>query len=210
MKPMFEPAMTELKPRPAQEFEKLTLCFVEQLYRLAYSRVGNAQDAEDIVQDTYIKAYRSFNGFRFEISVKNWLSQILLNTVRDHFRKGLRTVPTSNIDDVLDDDAAQPIDCSPEQRMCDEEIDPSLAKALTSLPENLLVPLLLREIHDATYEEIAHILDIPKGTVMSRLFRARALLRKRLSARKPTLELVSAFVAAPLAPEDSRGYVHEL
>jgi len=202
--------MSDPKHRPEHEFEEQTLCYVEQLFRLAYSRVANAQDAEDIVQDTYLKAYKGFSKFRFETSIKNWLSQILLNTVRDHFRKGSRTIATMNIEDMLDDDGDQPIDCSPEQQMCEDEIDPALMQALLSIPENLLIPLLLREIHDATYEEIASILDVPKGTVMSRLFRARAQLRKRLGSRNETRGLAVSVPAVPISSDESRGFAHEV
>ncbi|MBA3993198.1 MAG: hypothetical protein C0469_06690 [Cyanobacteria bacterium DS2.3.42] len=68
----------------------------------------------------------------------------------------------------------------PEERLSDSALHPELRKALSTLPEQVLVPLLLREIDDATYEEIAQILEVPMGTVMSRLFRARQLLRKKL------------------------------
>lgn len=71
-------------------------------------------------------------------------------------------------------------EAGPEERLSNSELHPELRKALSTLPEQLLVPLLLREIDDATYEEIAQILEVPMGTVMSRLFRARKLLRKKL------------------------------
>ena len=141
--------------------------------------MGNADDAEDIVQETCLKAYKSFHTFRGQTSIKNWLSRILINTVRDHFRKGGRTVETVELDDSIESDEmlAEP---GPEELLCNSEIHPELMKALSALPEQLLVPLLLREIDDATYEEMAQILDVPIGTVMSRLFRARKLMRKKL------------------------------
>lgn len=160
-------------------FEELALQHAEPLFRLAFSRVGNAHDTEDILQETYIKAYKNFDDFRHETSVKNWLSKILINTVRDHFRRGGRTVETVEWDDTheLNETLIQP---GPEHGICEFEIHPEVLKALSTLPEQLQIPLLLREIDEASYEEIAQILDVPKGTVMSRLFRARALLRKKL------------------------------
>jgi RNA polymerase sigma-70 factor (ECF subfamily) len=166
------------KPLEAN-FEELALYFAEPLYRLAFARVGNAEDAEDIVQETYLKAHRNFHTFRHETSIKNWLSQILINTVRDHFRKGGRSVETVEWDDSLESEEML-AEAGPEERLCKSDCHPELMKALSALPEQLLVPLLLREIDDATYEEIAQILEVPKGTVMSRLFRARKLLRKKL------------------------------
>jgi len=102
---------------------------------------------------------------------------ILVNTINDHRRKGLRVVATVDISDLEEDSACQPNQLGPEEVLCNEEIDPSLSRALSSIPEIFLTPLLLREIQDATYEEIAQTLAVPVGTVMSRLFRARALLR---------------------------------
>ncbi len=171
-----------------ESFEELALQFVEPLYRLAFARVGNADDAEDIVQETYLKAYKNFQAFRGETSLKNWLSQILINTVRDHFRKGGRMVETVEWDDSIESDEmlAEP---GPEERLSHCELYPELRKALSDLPEQLLAPLLLREIDDATYEEIAQILEVPMGTVMSRLFRARKLLREKLCNPQKTAVL---------------------
>lgn len=168
-----------------KEFEKLTLCHVESLYRLAYARVGSRHDAEDIVQETYLKAFRSFNRFSHRTNIKNWLSQILINTIRDHFRKSLRSISTVDIDDALEDwsGATTP---GPEEEICNFEVDAALQQALRAMPEQLVIPLLLREIHDATYDEIARVLDIPPGTVMSRLYRARSLLRRNLLSRDTT------------------------
>lgn len=169
------------KKPPEDSFEELALHYAEPLYRLAYARVGNADDAEDIVQETFLKAYKNFPGFRHESSLKNWLSRILINTVRDHFRKSGRKVETVEWDESIeleaDETLSQP---GPDEALCKFDIHPDLMKALRSLPEQLLLPLILREIDDASYEEIAQILEVPKGTVMSRLFRARALLRKKL------------------------------
>ncbi|PZM84458.1 MAG: RNA polymerase sigma factor RpoE [Candidatus Melainabacteria bacterium] len=171
--------MISSKPLTDANFEELALSHSEPLFRLAFARVGNAHDAEDILQETFIKAYRNFKDFRYEASFKNWLSKILINTIRDHFRKSGRSVETVEWDDAieLDETLTEP---GPEHVLCDCEVHPELMTALSTLPEQLQVPLLLREIDEASYEEIAQILDVPKGTVMSRLFRARALLRKKL------------------------------
>lgn len=163
-----------------RQFEELTFGYLDQLFRNAYARLGNRHDAEDIVQETYLKAYRAFGTFKNGTSVKNWLTQILVNNVRDHFRKASRTVQTVDIAEGLGEITEEPVQIGPEQEICDGEIDPSLASALRSMPDTCLAPLLLREIHEASYHEIATILDIPMGTVMSRLSRARALLRKKL------------------------------
>ncbi|MGH9547812.1 MAG: sigma-70 family RNA polymerase sigma factor, partial [Terriglobales bacterium] len=130
------------------------------------------------------KAYRAFGTFSRKTSVKNWLTAILINAVRDHLRKNARTISTIDFGNDQDNGESlyEPTTRSPEQELCDNAIDPALIAALKSMPEEFLVPLLLREIQDASYEEIAKILEIPQGTVMSRLSRARALLRKKLLA----------------------------
>jgi RNA polymerase sigma-70 factor (ECF subfamily) len=165
-----------------QEFEDSTFCFLEQLFRLAYARVGNTQDAEDLLQETYLKAYRSFSTLRKQTRIKSWLTQILINTISDYRRKEMRALTTIDIDAMPDDVPVSYSQIGPEEQLCRDEIDPALVRALKAIPESFLIPLLLREIQEATYEEIAHVLDIPKGTVMSRLSRARALLRKNLGS----------------------------
>jgi RNA polymerase sigma-70 factor (ECF subfamily) len=172
--------MKQIKQPFNCQFEETTFCYMEQLFRLAYSRIGNTQDAEDIVQETYLKAYRAYGGLRQRESIKSWLTRILLNTVRDYQRKGMRSVSTVDISDMEEDSVHEPSQIGPEEQLCRDEIDPSLFKALQAIPVTFLTPLLLREIYGATYDEIADTLDIPVGTVMSRLFRARCLLRNAL------------------------------
>jgi RNA polymerase sigma-70 factor (ECF subfamily) len=162
------------------EFEDLTFCYMEQLFRLAYARVGNFDDAQDILQETYIKAYRSFRTLRQHSYSKRWLTQILMNTIHDHLRKCKRLIPTVDLEEMPENVFAA-VTVGPDEEFCRGEIDPDLQKALNAIPEIFLTPLLLREIQDASYEEIAQILKIPTGTVMSRLSRARALLRKLLT-----------------------------
>lgn len=174
--------MKQVQHRFDHEFEKSTFSYMEQLFRLAYSRVGNKQDAEDIVQETYLKAWRSYASLRQSESVKSWLTRILINTARDYQRKEIRTARTITLSDLGEDSLLEPQQAGPEEELSQDEIDPSLLQALRSIPEIFLTPLLLREIHDSTYEEIAQILDIPIGTVMSRLFRGRSLLRSALCA----------------------------
>ncbi|HEY9760405.1 MAG TPA: RNA polymerase sigma factor [Oculatellaceae cyanobacterium] len=171
-----------------KNFEAYTYEFLEPLYRLAYARTGNAHDAEDILQETYLKAFRAFATLKDLSRVKSWLTQIMLRTIQDHRKRAARMVPLVEMTDI--EEANLPSNGqTPEERLCSEEIDPDLLRALQAVPEIYLTPLLLREVYDATYEEIAQILDIPKGTVMSRLSRARGMLRKSL---RPEPGLVTA------------------
>lgn len=126
--------------------------------------------------------------------------------MRDHFRKSARLVPASDLADTIDD-CAEPSAPGPEEALCCSEIDPALTRALASLPEEFLMPLVLREFHEASYEHIAYVLDILKGTVMSWLHRARQRLQELLieeigNGRKP--------IALGMRNEDSRGICDEM
>lgn len=162
------------------ELEKSLYSYAQKLYRLAYARLGHAQDAEDIVQETYLKAFRALDSFKEGTNAEAWLVQILLNTVRDHYRHVKRTAPTMSLDESDEASKSRPTK-SPEQQFIDNEFDETVLSAMKATPEWLLTPLLLREIHDMSYKELAEILDVPIGTVMSRLSRARLFLRQQLA-----------------------------
>ena len=171
-----------------KKFEQLTCPLGPHLFRLAYWRLANRQDAEDVVQETYLRAYRSFDTFQPGTNIKGWLVRIQLNVINDTLKKRLKQVDTIAIDDdshefeQLQSPSASLQD--PEFQHAQKEIGPDLLEALQQLPTSLLYPLLLRELEDMTYQEIATTLDIPSGTVMSRLFRARKVLRERLVKRE--------------------------
>jgi RNA polymerase sigma-70 factor (ECF subfamily) len=146
--------------------------------------LGNSQDAEDAVQDTYGKAFKSFASFKQGTNVGAWLSRIMLNVIADHLRKHQREPRPLSLDDNVAD--AAPIDIAsgdpgPEQLLLNNVLDAELQSALESISDDLLMPFLLREIQELSYKEIAATMDVPIGTVMSRLSRARAQLLKVLS-----------------------------
>jgi len=168
-----------------KNFEKLTWPLSQHLFQLAHWRLGNRLDAEDVLQETYLRAYRSFHTFQPGSNLKAWMTKIMLNVVNDLFKK--RHLHPEVLD--LDDDALELEGLqseseslqSPEVQIMENEIDPALFEALQKLPTALLYPLLMRELEDMSYADIATTLSIPVGTVMSRLFRARRVLRSRLS-----------------------------
>jgi len=168
-----------------QEFEKLTWPLGPDLFRMAYWRLANSQDAEDAVQDTYLRAYRSFNTFQAGTNVKAWMTRILINVINDTLKKRGRLQDFRADDDEVDELAAiadqSAVAKNPEAQLIEQEIHPDLLSSLQRLPTGLLHPLLLRELEDMTYAEIASILGIPTGTVMSRLFRARRIVREQLA-----------------------------
>lgn len=175
-----------LRRKNHRRFKELMYPYYGDLYRFAYSRLGNSQDAEDAVQDTFVKAFKAFDNFNDQAKPKAWLSCILINTIRDHIRKSNRSPKTVPIEQVVqpenpDDAFSRAHLQDPSMIVSSGEVDPELLEALAELPDTFLNPLLLREIHDCTYQEIAAYLDIPIGTVMSRLSRARSILRDRLN-----------------------------
>jgi RNA polymerase sigma-70 factor (ECF subfamily) len=176
--------LIDLFNKRRKEFEKLTWPLSQHLFQLAYWRLASHPDAEDVVQETYLRAYRSFNTFQPGTNLKAWMTRIMLNVISDHFKKRLRQPDMLALEDNSPEfDSLQSEAASlqnPEVQLTRDEIDPDLLEALQKLPITLLYPLLLRELEDMTYADIAATLEIPVGTVMSRLFRARRVVRSRL------------------------------
>ncbi|MBS1990410.1 MAG: sigma-70 family RNA polymerase sigma factor [Cyanobacteria bacterium SZAS LIN-3] len=168
-----------------KQFEQLTSPLGHELFRIAYWRLANKDDAEDVVQETYLRAFRSFHTFQIGSNIKAWMTRILLNVISDTMKKRIRLPDLIPIDDEYDqiealaDPSAMAQD--PQAQLIEREIQPELRQALQQLPTALLHPLLLRELEDMSYSEIAAVLDIPAGTVMSRLFRARKVLKDNLN-----------------------------
>lgn len=136
------------------------------------------------MQETFSKAFRAFSTFSQGSNVGAWLSRIMLNVIADHLRKTQREPKPLSLDETFEDsapiDIASP-DLGPEQLLLNNVLDSELQAALESISEELLMPFLLREIQELSYKEIATAMDVPIGTVMSRLSRARAQLLKKLS-----------------------------
>ena len=185
-------------------FEETAYQCLNRLYRLAYARLGNVEDAEDVVQETYLKAFRSAGSFKAGSKVEPWLVTILLNTIRDHIRRLTRNPAPVALDALEETDfLAELADGrqTPEEELTSNEVNVDLETALKETPEWMLTPFLLREFEDMSYKEIAQTLNLPIGTVMSRLSRARAFLSKRL-ALSPLSE---NFVLEPKVKQKSTG-----
>ena len=138
---------------------------------------GNAHDAEDLVQETLLRAYRGFSRFAPGTNIRAWLYTILNRARTDAFRRRQRSVPTTELD--ADGPAVPP----PQDALAHGGED--LERALAALPEPFRMAVVLRDVEDFTYQEIAGMLDIPIGTVMSRIHRGRTLLREQLAGVRP-------------------------
>ena len=158
------------------------------LYSAALRMTRNPADAEDLVQETYLKAYRGYGGFTEGTNLKAWLYRILTNTYINIYRAKQRRPDETELDEGEDPylyqrlgglEAAQ-MSRSAEDELMDWFTDAEVKTALESLPEQFRMAVLLADVEGFSYKEIAEILDIPIGTVMSRLHRGRKALQKRL------------------------------
>jgi RNA polymerase sigma-70 factor (ECF subfamily) len=164
-------------------FETGALSLLNALYSTALRLTANRADAEDLVQETYLKAFRSSGQFQPGTNLKAWLFTILHNTFLNTRRHAGRESTTADADE-LERVAAQPEAASnPEQILLRKTLDADLQAALDRLPAVFREAVWLRDVEDFSYAEIASILQVPVGTVMSRISRGRHLLYERLTAR---------------------------
>lgn len=165
-------------------FAAEALGYLDSLYGTAMRLTGRAADAEDLVQDTYLKAFRSAAQFRPGTNLKAWLFTILYNTFRNRRRDSGRSPVDVDSEVVETAAASSPQDLSPEEILTRATLDVDLQAALDSLPDAFRQAVWLRDVEELTYAEIAGVLDVPIGTVMSRISRGRRMLYERLSARR--------------------------
>ena len=179
---------TDTAVRDRQErLEAEALTHLDALYRTALRLSRNAQDAEDLVQETYLNAFRSLDRFEEGTNLRAWLFRILNNAFISQYRRRKRR-PSSSIEDVTEyylydhlvEGGAVPRTENPEQEVLDRIGDEAVLRALEDLPVEFRQVELLADVEGFSYREIADILNIPIGTVMSRLYRARRRLQKML------------------------------
>ena len=176
---------------PQSAFEREALAVLDSLYRTARRLSRDRADAEDLVQDTYLKAFRAAGRFEPGTNLRAWLFTILHNTARNRFRDRARDTVDVNSEAVdLAADAPPPgslagrVD-TPETLLLRDILAPELQSAIDALPDAFREAVWLRDVEEFSYAEIAAMLDIPIGTVMSRLSRARRMLFNRLSVARP-------------------------
>ncbi len=170
---------------PEAEFARQALAWLDSLYGVSLRLTGNTADAEDLVQDTYLKAFRASSRFEPGTNLKAWLFTILHNTFLNRRRRAVRE-PTALESDELERLAADLSDDpeTPEQLLLRGTLDADLQAALDALPEAFRQAVWLRDVEEFAYAEIATMLGVPIGTVMSRISRGRRLLFERLTAAK--------------------------
>jgi RNA polymerase sigma-70 factor (ECF subfamily) len=188
------------------QFELMAMPFMDQLYSHALRLTHNASDAEDLVQETYLKGYRAFESFEEGTNLRAWLFRILTNSYINHYRKKQRSFEEEDLEDLedmylyrrLSDTSTGSLGMSAEDMLFENLTAEEVKDALEALPTRYREAVLLSDVHGFSYKEIAEILDIPQGTVMSRLHRGRAKLQKDLlefatRSRLVTTDTLSTF-----------------
>jgi RNA polymerase sigma-70 factor (ECF subfamily) len=169
-------------------FAEDTEQFMGSLYSAALRMTRNPSDAEDLVQETYLKAYRGYGGFKAGTNLKAWLYRILTNTFINAYRARRRHPEETELEEVEDfylfrrlgGLEAAAAGRSAEDVVLESMTDEEVKRALESLPEAFRMAVLLADVEGFSYKEIAEIMDVPIGTVMSRLHRGRRALQKAL------------------------------
>ncbi len=171
------------------EFELLYRRSQRRAYNLAYRLTGNSTDAEDVTQDAYVRAWHNFDSYDANRSFEGWLFRIITNRVID-LRRRQKRVPIYSLDSPIQgDDDGQPLahefaspNSNPEQIVVGPVMEERLQEALASLPNDYRKAIMLCDVEQRSYQEIADHMHCAIGTVRSRIHRARVMLRKRLEA----------------------------
>ena len=177
----------KLSSEDIQRFQRDALPLLDSLYGAALRMTRNPADAEDLVQETMLRAYRSFESFEAGTNLKAWLFRILTNAYINVYRKKQREPQKVSADELEDFDLYQELkghdpqfQQTPESIVLDSLVDSDILTAIEELPEQFRLAVMLSDVEDFSYAEMAEIMDVPMGTVMSRLHRGRKALQKRL------------------------------
>lgn len=199
-----------------ESFADQAMPYMSQLYSAAVRMTRNPSDAEDLVQETFLRGYRGFGGFEQGSNLRAWLYRILTNTFINQYRSRQRRPDETDMGEQEDlflfrrlgGLEAVRANRSAEDELMDFFTDSAVKEALDDLPENFRIPVLLADVDGFSYKEIAEMLDIPIGTVMSRLHRGRKALQKRLYDYASTRGMVGAGFEDPSDAEPSSTSSH--
>ena len=167
----------------AESFNQLILRWERPIYALAYRTIGREEDARDVCQDTFLRAYRGLNGFRGQAKFSSWLYRIALNLCRDWMRRERRTpvVQAPEDMDLMDLAAAREPSESIEDRVGRHDLTRAVERAMALLPEEQRTAIVLKEYQGLTFQEIADLLGCPLSTVKTRLYQGLTVLRRELA-----------------------------
>jgi len=181
-----EVSMAQIAEPRMWDFTTGNLPYREQLYKSALRMTRSVEDAEDLIQETYLKAYKYYARFSEGTNFKAWLFKIMKNTFINSYRKKKLQPPKVDFDDIQEGleetmvtEAHASLD-DPENWLMAVEMDHEVREALLSLPHDYKMVVLLADLEGFAYKEIAEILAVPVGTIMSRLYRGRRMLERAL------------------------------
>lgn len=163
-----------------QSFEMLILKYQSKLFATALNILKNRELAEDITQEAYMKAFQKLDTLKNRDQFYPWLKRIAINLSFNHFERAKRVLDVENEDDDTSFFDRIPDGESPEELIVKDELKKYVRNFVDALPDKLRVVVVLREIEEMSYDEISEIMGIPLGTVRSRLFNARQLIKERL------------------------------
>ena len=172
------------EPKANAEFEREAVPHMDALYNFAIKMTGDSDDASDLLQETYLKAFRFWEHFEKGTNCKAWLFRIMKNTFINTYRKNKKEpdkVDYEEIENFYENIKPSSTDSAHlEKDIYDNLLDDELSSAISSLPEDFRTVIILCDIEGYTYDEIADFVDVPVGTVRSRLHRARKMLFTKL------------------------------
>jgi RNA polymerase sigma-70 factor (ECF subfamily) len=165
-----------------ESFNQLIKRWERPIYALAYRTIGREDDARDVVQETFLRAFRGLSGFKGQAKFSSWLYRITLNLCRDWMRRQRRAPVIATPDGVdLVELAGESEDVeSAEAAVARKDLSRAVARAMTALPEEQRAAIVLKEYHGLTFQEIADLLGCPLSTVKTRLYQGLTILRKEL------------------------------
>lgn len=163
-------------------FNQLVLRWERPIYALAYRVLGREEDARDVAQETFLRAFRALKGFKGQAKFSSWLYRIALNLCRDWIRRE-RRAPVSQVPEGMDiaELAGEAVPSeSIEDRVARQQLGRVVGQAMSALPEEQRTAIILKEYHGLTFQEIAELLDCPLSTVKTRLYQGLTVLRRQL------------------------------
>lgn len=180
--------MADTAPVTAWNFESAELPYRDQLFKTALRMTRSVEETEDLLQETYLKAYRYYDRFEEGTNLKAWLFRIMKNTFINNYRKRKVQPQQVEFDDLRESvengllEEFQTPEADPETTFLEGEVDGTVREALASLPHDYKMAVLMVDLQGFTYQEVADMLAVPVGTIMSRLYRGRKKMERALLA----------------------------
>jgi RNA polymerase sigma-70 factor (ECF subfamily) len=186
-------------------FNQLVLRWERPIYALAYRVIGREEDARDVAQETFLRAFRALSGFKGQAKFSSWLYRITLNLCRDWIRRERRT-PLSPVPegvDLIELAGEGTPTASVEELVSRKQLSDAVARAMAILPEEQRTAIILKEYHGLTFQEIADLLDCPLSTVKTRLYQGLTVVRRHLQQTEANRVAAKAGASLDVLPHST-------